>query len=151
MAPGCAKKYKKYKKTRSHPVPSHAWLRYKVSSGSSERCSGSSINSTIQKVVSLSTWYRPIVTHFTKLLYRYRAVAPTPFTASRWSTPLSQFCDHRACISLGWISTDTGCAGCRPVARKRLNVKNTHAEQYRKLSHLLRSRPTAMHFTELDN
>ena len=28
MEPGCAKKYKNYSKTRSHPVPSHAWLRY---------------------------------------------------------------------------------------------------------------------------
>ena len=29
---------------------------------------------------------------------------------------------------IGWISTDTGCTGCRLVETKRLDVKKTHSE-----------------------
>ena len=36
--------------------------------------------------------------------------------------------DHRALITLGWTRTDTGCAGCRRVERKRLNVKDTNSQ-----------------------
>ena len=39
---------------------------------------------------------------------------------------VSWFCDHRACISLGRISADTGCAGCRRVGRTVQCEEHTH-------------------------
>ena len=50
---------------------------------------------------------------------RWQLIAlSTLLTALQCSISVSWFSDHRACISLGGrISTDTGCARCRPVER----------------------------------